>query len=127
VCLSVCGLSACVSVCLHACRYEAEIVELDSWPYYEPPGEFLTWYYPVRRCLGYALLQPGPSQNATAALALFEDDLGTFYNNSWSMLGAAQSLSVLGRKAEATQMQAEAMEAWRYADVPLTTPCHQLA
>lgn len=110
-----------------AIRYNAELAELDTWPYYEPPGEFLTWYYPVRRCLGYALLANGPTQNATAALALFEDDLHTFVNNSWSLLGAAQSLRALNRSTEAAQMQAWATEAWKYADVPLVTPCHQLA
>lgn len=115
------------SLCRMQCRYKTQLSELDSWPYYEPPGEFLTWYYPVRRCLGYALLAKGPTQNASAALALFEDDLRTFVNNSWSLLGAAQSLKTLNRETEAAQMQARATQAWKNADVPLTTPCHQLA
>ena len=108
--------------------YEKEIAEIDSWAYYEPPGEFHTWYYSVRRCLGAVYLADTPHRNATAALEMYTRDLATFVNNSWSLVGAAQSLGMLGRKVEAAQMAAWAKIAWNHSDVPLpVSPCPQLA
>ena len=80
----------------------------------------------VRRCLGYVYLH-SEQRNATAALQLFLADLDTYVNNSRSLLGASQSLRLLGRESEAERMLAWADQAWRHADVPLNTTCPQLA
>ena len=107
--------------------YEKQIAELDAWRYFEPPGEFQTWYYSVRRCQGTLYLADTPIRNASKALEIFEHDLEKFVNNTWSLVGASQSYKMLGQKAEADKMEAWAKEAWKWSDVPLpASACLQL-
>lgn len=92
---------------------EAAEIE-DEMLYEEPP----LWYYPVRHSLGKALLAADRPAEAEAA---YRYDLARFPMNGWSLFGLAQSLEAQGKTAEAAKVRAEFEEAWKYADVELTS------
>ena len=80
----------------------------------EPPA----WFYPVRHNLGAALLAAG---RAAEAEAVYREDLRQYPQNGWSLFGLAQSLQAQGRRTEAADVQRRFGEAWRHADVTITS------
>jgi tetratricopeptide (TPR) repeat protein len=86
----------------------------DSLIYIEPPD----WYYPVRQSLGAVLLEAG---RPTDAERVYRDDLRRNPENGWSLFGLARSLREQGRSHEAQQVEKRFEEAWRWADVTLTS------
>lgn len=108
--------------------YERAVAAMDAIPYLEPPR----WYFPLRQCLGYVLLTPAPGGgtghvNATQALAVFTADLQNYPENAFSLLGTAKALRALGRANAALDYDKRSTIAWQFADVPLHSPCQQLA
>ncbi len=84
----------------------------DGLPYIEPPA----WYFPVRQALGAALLK---AKKANDAETVYREDLRQYAKNGWSLFGLAQSLEAQGK--DATEARKQFDEAWKYADVKLTT------
>ncbi|MCC6319083.1 MAG: hypothetical protein IT361_15490 [Gemmatimonadaceae bacterium] len=96
-----------------AVRAFREAVRLeDGLTYNEPP----TWYYPMRRSLGAALLASGMAAEAELA---YREDLARFPENGWSLFGLAQSLEKQGKTAEARRVRAQFQRAWKDADIRL--------
>lgn len=86
----------------------------DQLNYNEPPD----WFFPVRHNLGSVLLEAGRSVEAEK---IYREDLAKFPDNGWSLYGLWQSLKVQGRKKEAKKVKQHFEQAWRYADITLTS------
>ena len=86
----------------------------DKLNYAEPEA----WHHPVRQSLGAVLLEAG---RAAEAEAVYREDLVEHPRNGWSLFGLAQSLEAQGKSNAAQIVQKRFEEAWRYADVTLTS------
>lgn len=85
----------------------------DELVYTEPAD----WSEPVRRRLGAVLLQAGRPAEAEA---VYRQDLQTYPENGWSLLGLAQSLQAQGKQQEAQAVAQQFRQAWQHADIALT-------
>ncbi len=89
-------------------------VELeDAMPYREPAD----WLYPVRHSLGAVLLAGG---QATAAEAVYREDLRRNPENGWALYGLMQALDAQAKKAESAEVKERFDQAWAHADITLT-------
>ena len=86
----------------------------DQLRYNEPPD----WFFPVRHNLGAVLLSANRNEEAEQ---VYRDDLLEFPSNGWALFGLQQSLLAQGREAEASEVQTQFEEAWKYADIELTS------
>ncbi|MFO0947462.1 MAG: hypothetical protein U1D30_16255 [Planctomycetota bacterium] len=86
----------------------------DQLAYMEPPY----WYIPTRHFLGAALLE---CQKEEAAESVYRDDLIKHPNNGWALFGLMQSLRAQGKAADAERVHAQFLEAWKHADIALTS------
>ncbi len=86
----------------------------DSLPYMEPPY----WYYPVRQSLGAALLDANRAQDAEE---VYREDLKDNPDNGWALFGLIQSLKAQGKTEDVLEMQDRFQEAWKNADISLTS------
>jgi tetratricopeptide (TPR) repeat protein len=87
----------------------------DALSYAEPPD----WFYPVRHHQGAVLLSAGEPK---AAEGVFRQDLVLHPKNGWALFGLWKSLEAQGRTREAAEVRGAFEEAWRHADVELTSP-----
>jgi tetratricopeptide (TPR) repeat protein len=88
----------------------------DKLRYGEPPD----WYVPARHSLGAILLD---DKQAEAAEKVYREDLRRWPDNGWSLHGLAQTLEVLGKKAEAAKVSQRFREVWKRADVRIQSSC----
>ncbi len=88
----------------------------DALRYDEPPD----WILPVRHALGAAMLRSG---RAADAEAVYREDLRRWPGNGWSLFGLAESLRARGKAAEAAEAERRFREAWRHADLPISSSC----
>jgi arylsulfatase A-like enzyme len=88
----------------------------DLLRYSEPPD----WIHPVRHALGATLLQEG---RAAEAEGVYRADLARQPHNGWSLFGLARSLRLQDKPEEAQQIEAQFTDAWRDADVKITSSC----
>ncbi len=95
-------------------RLEAA-VELEDGLYYDEPPP---WHASVRHYLGAALLELGRPAEAER---VYRDDLDEFPDNGWSLFGLRESLAARGRVEEAEAVDARFQEAWKHADLTLTS------
>ena len=66
-------------------------------------------------------------QNVTEALIMFQEDLVSFVESPWSLIGAAKACEMLGKKELAKNYTRRAEIAWRGSELPLpVTPCLEL-
>jgi tetratricopeptide (TPR) repeat protein len=86
----------------------------DKLPYMEPPY----WYFPVRQGLGAALVQAGRYAEAEKA---YHEDLKRQPENGWSLFGLLQCLRARGDTEAALGVEKRFRDAWKNADVALTT------
>lgn len=82
--------------------------------YDEPPA----WHQPVRQVLGALLLDAGRAKEAER---VYREDLEKFPGNGWSLHGLAAALEAQGHTGEADQIRTQLRQAWKSADVTLTT------
>jgi tetratricopeptide (TPR) repeat protein len=92
---------------------DARALEL-SLNYTEPPY----WHQPTAHLLGAALLQ---AKKPAEAEAVYRDSLKTYRDDGWALFGLAQALDSQGKTAEAAQTRKAFDQAWRLADVKLTS------
>jgi tetratricopeptide (TPR) repeat protein len=78
---------------------------------YDEPAD---WPLPVRPYLGAALLEAG---HAREAADVYRQDLRTYPDNGWSLLGLAQAQRTLGDTAAAIDSERRFAAAWQWADV----------
>jgi tetratricopeptide (TPR) repeat protein len=86
----------------------------DSLPYNEPPA----WFTPTRHYLGAALLRAG---RPVEAEVVYWQDLAKNQGNGFALLGLVQALAAQGRDVEAAEVRARFEEAWRAADLRLSS------
>jgi tetratricopeptide (TPR) repeat protein len=94
---------------------QAVILE-DKLRYDEPPD----WLHPVRHALGATLLREGRAQEAEQ---VYRADLDKLSNNGWSLYGMAKALRLQGKEQDAQSFDALFREAWKEADVKITSSC----
>jgi tetratricopeptide (TPR) repeat protein len=92
---------------------DARALEL-SLNYTEPPY----WHQPTAHLLGAALLQ---AKKPADAEAVYRDSLRTYREDGWALFGLAQALDAQGKTAEAAETRKAFDQAWRLADVKLTS------
>jgi tetratricopeptide (TPR) repeat protein len=90
-------------------EYSKAIAIEDNLNYNEPPD----WFFSVRHHLGAALLQAGRYGEAEK---VYEQDLFTWKENGWALMGLYEALKKQG-KATAAQVKNRFDKAWRYADI----------
>jgi tetratricopeptide (TPR) repeat protein len=91
----------------------AEAVSLEDKISYSEPAD---WFYPVRHFHGAALLAAGKPKEAEA---VYREDLKRNPGNGWALFGLARALEM--QKKDATAVKKEFSNAWRRADVKLTS------
>ena len=90
-------------------EYNKAIAIEDNLNYNEPPD----WFFSVRHQLGNALLQAGKYAEAQK---IYEEDLRTWKENGWALIGLYEALGKQGRGAEAALVKQRFDKAWQYAD-----------
>ncbi|HJQ99749.1 MAG TPA: hypothetical protein VJ826_15650 [Candidatus Polarisedimenticolaceae bacterium] len=92
------------------------VVKEDALHYDEPP----TWIQPVRHALGAALLQAGKFKEAEQ---VYREDLKVRPENGWSLYGLTRALKAQKKNDEAAATEARFNDAWRDADIKLSSSC----
>jgi tetratricopeptide (TPR) repeat protein len=95
-------------------HFEKGIALQDTLNYDEPPA----FHYPVRQSLGAVLLAAGRPAEAER---VYREDLKRHPENGWSLFGLLQSLRALGNNTLAADTERRFREAWKHADVTLTS------
>jgi tetratricopeptide (TPR) repeat protein len=88
----------------------------DRLHYSEPPD----WILPVRHALGATLMHTGRPAEAEQ---VYRDDLAHLPHNGWSLFGLMRALDLQGKADEAREVEARWNEAWKDADVTLSSSC----
>ena len=86
----------------------------DNLNYNEPPD----WFFSVRHHLGHTLLQ---SAKYAEAEKIYLEDLNTWKENGWALIGLHQALQKQGKAAEAKRVKSRFEKAWQYADFNLAS------
>ena len=92
---------------------EAVVIE-DQLNYNEPPD----WFFSVRHALGAVLLEAKQYERAET---IYREDLRFYPRNGWALNGLYHSLTGQNRLAEAIPVKQQFKQAWRYADITLST------
>lgn len=92
-----------------------EAIEIESQLRYNEPPD---WFFPVRHNLGSVLLAAGRPAEAEM---VYRKDLEKFPENGWSLYGLWQSLQAQEKTGEVEAVKEQFREAWRHADVELTS------
>jgi len=82
--------------------------------YDEPP----TWFYPCRQNLGAVLIEAGKYAEAEK---VYRENLTEISDNGWGLFGLHQALLKQGKTEEAAEVKNRFIEAWKYADITLTS------
>jgi len=85
-----------------------------SLQYDEPP----TWFYPCRQNLGAVLIEAGKYDEAEK---IYRENLADIPDNGWGLFGLQQALLKQGKTDEAAEVKKRFNEAWKYADIQLTS------
>ena len=86
----------------------------DNLVYQEPPD----WFFSVRHSLGHVLLQ---AKRFSEAEKVYTEDLYTYPENGWALIGLYNSLKSQGKAAEAASVKKRFDEAWKWADITITS------
>lgn len=89
----------------------------DKLVYDEPPD----WIQPLRHTLGAVLLR---SDRAAEAEAVYRQDLQTYAENGWSLMGLRDALEAQGKRAEAAGIGKRFRRQWAKADITPPSTCY---
>jgi hypothetical protein len=92
---------------------EAVAIE-DNLNYNEPPD----WFFSVRHHLGAVLLKAGKYK---AAEDVYKQDLKIWRKNGWALIGLHDALVLQKKNEEAEGVHAAFDDAWKYADIKITS------
>jgi tetratricopeptide (TPR) repeat protein len=90
------------------------VAKEDALNYNEPPD----WFFSVRHHLGAVLIDSGKYQEA---IKIYEEDLKNFRNNGWALKGLMNAYEKLGDKKRYGETKIRFNEAWKYADIEITS------
>jgi len=94
--------------------FREAIANEDNLNYDEPPP----WFFSVRHHLGTALLQAGKYVEAEK---IYLEDLNTWKENGWGLIGLNQALQKQGKTAEAQRVKSRFDKAWQNADFDIAS------
>ena len=86
----------------------------DRLTYTEPPD----WFFSSRLTLGHWLIEARDYVNAES---VYREDLETFRENGWALIGLYNSLKGQGKNKEAEQVKRRFEKAWSHADIKITS------
>lgn len=86
----------------------------DGLNYNEPPD----WFFSVRHHLGAVLLKAGKYREAEE---VYRQDLRTWKKNGWALMGLQKALALQHKNTEADKARSDFEEAWKYADIKITS------
>jgi tetratricopeptide (TPR) repeat protein len=86
----------------------------DKLLYTEPPD----WFFSVRLTLGHILVQ---AKEFTEAEKVYRQDLATYPENGWALMGLYNSLIGQGKAPEAAAVKKRFDKAWQWADITITS------
>ena len=86
----------------------------DRLNYTEPPD----WFFSVRLTRGHWLLK---AQKYAGAEKIFRDDLQTFKENGWSLMGLYKALAGQKKDVEAAEVSRRFNVAWQWADISISS------
>jgi tetratricopeptide (TPR) repeat protein len=92
-----------------------EAVELESQLTYQEPPD---WFFSVRHSLGHVLVKAGRFAEAEK---VYREDLVTYPDNGWALMGLYNSLVGQQKMAEARQVKARFEDAWKHADIRINS------
>ena len=92
---------------------EAKEIE-DSLMYQEPPD----WFFSTRHTLGHILLQAKKFEEAEN---IFKEDMITYPENGWALMGLYKSLAGQGKLRDANLVKARFDKAWKWSDMLITS------
>jgi tetratricopeptide (TPR) repeat protein len=95
-------------------KYQAAWKLEQALPYTEPPW----WHQPTSHYLGAVLLE---AKRPADAEAVYRESLKTYRDDGWALTGLVAALDAQGKTAEAAQTRKDLADAWRYADILLTS------
>ena len=84
----------------------------DKLNYDEPPD----WFFSVRHHLGAVLLEAGKYSEAEI---VYVEDLKTWHENGWALIGLYNALLKQGKNKEAEKIKIRFDKAWKFADVKI--------
>ncbi|HEU4791237.1 MAG TPA: hypothetical protein VFS71_16240 [Flavobacterium sp.] len=90
------------------------VAKEDLLNYNEPPDCFFS----VRHHLGAVMIAAGKYKDA---VKIYEEDLKNFRNNGWALKGLMNAYEKLGEKKRYEEAKIRFNEAWKYADVEITS------
>jgi tetratricopeptide (TPR) repeat protein len=86
----------------------------DNLVYQEPPD----WFFSVRHSLGHALVE---ARRFAEAEKVYREDLETFPENGWALMGLYNSLWGQRKLQEAAAAKKRFEAAWKWADIEIIT------
>jgi len=92
---------------------EAIAIE-DHLNYNEPPD----WFFSVRHYLGSVLIDAAKYADAEK---VYVEDLKTFAENGWALIGLHTALTKQGKAGEAHTVKQRFDKAWKYADIKISS------
>ncbi len=86
----------------------------DALNYNEPPD----WFFSIRHHLGAVLIEAGQYKDA---VKVYQDDLKIYPKNGWALRGLMNAYQKLGDKKKYEDAKTRFDEAWKYADIRITS------
>jgi tetratricopeptide (TPR) repeat protein len=86
----------------------------DGLMYQEPPD----WFFSVRHSLGHVLVKAGRFAEAEK---VYQEDLKTYPENGWALIGLYNSLTGQEKTAEAEKVKKRFENAWQWADTKINS------
>jgi Tfp pilus assembly protein PilF len=119
--MTIAALTLESEIAVYNTKYDAAVqllrkdVEIeDGLQYQEPPD----WFFSVRHSLGHALVKAGRFNEAEK---VYRQDLETYPENGWALIGLYNSLKGQHKKEEAMAVKKRFEEAWKYADIRIVS------
>lgn len=88
------------------------VAKEDALNYDEPPD----WFFSVRHHLGAVLIDAGKSQEA---IKVYDDDLKTYRENGWALIGLMNAYKKLGDKKKYDETKRRFEVAWKHANIKI--------
>ncbi len=95
-------------------RLQEAVVKEDALNYDEPPD----WFFSIRHHLGAVLMEAGKFQDA---IKVYDEDLKTYRENGWALKGLMNAYHQLGDKKKYEETKTRFDEAWKHADIKITS------
>jgi tetratricopeptide (TPR) repeat protein len=119
--ITIAALTLESEIALYNKQYDAAINLLtkavdieDRLAYQEPPD----WFFSVRHSLGHVLVE---ARRFVEAEKVYRQDLETYPENGWALIGLHNSLWGQRKLDEAAAVKKRFQQAWKYADMEIIT------